>query len=89
MCVQFQNCEQCGKLRFIGQRRGQPHIFFDRPPGQQPRLLEHHADPRAGRTRNAPLIIAVEAGENPQHGALAAAGGTDEDANLSGAERKV
>jgi hypothetical protein len=38
---------------------------------------------------NAALIVVVEAGENPQHGALAAAGWTDEYANLSGIERKV
>ena len=73
---------------FIGLRRGKPYIFFDRPPGQQPRLLEHHADPCAGRTRNASQIVGVKAGENPQHRALAAAGGTDEDADLSGLERK-
>ena len=42
----------------------------------------------AGRD-DAALIIMVEAGENPQHGALAAAGWADEHANLAGAEREV
>ena len=35
------------------------------------------------------LIVVVEACEDLQHGALAAAGWADEHANLSGAERKV
>jgi hypothetical protein len=34
------------------------------------------------------LKVGVEAGENPEHRALAAAGWTDEDANLSGIKDK-
>src|SRR6266403_1841807 len=77
MCVQFQNCEQRGKLCFI------------RPPRQQPRLLKYHADPCACRTRHAALIVMVETGEDLQHGALAAPGRTDEHADLAGSERKA
>src|SRR5258708_36647917 len=70
-------------------RGHQPDILLDRSPGQQPRLLKHHAEPRAGRPRHAAPKIMVEAGENLEHGALAAAGRADEIANLSGAERKA
>ena len=42
----------------------------------------------AGRDTR-PLIFTIEAGENPEHRALAAAGWADEDANLAGAEGKV
>src|ERR1700704_2290219 len=89
MCVQLQNGEQRGKLCFIRLRRSKPHVFFDRPPRQQPRLLKHHGDPCLCRTRNAALIVMVETGEDLQHGALAAAGWADERANLSCTERKV
>jgi len=51
-----------------------PHVCFDRPPRQQPRLLKHHADPCACRTRHAALIVMVETGGGFQHGALAAPG---------------
>ena len=34
------------------------------------------------------MKVGVEAGENPEHRALAAAGRTDQDANLSGIKRK-
>src|SRR5712671_2139727 len=60
MCVQFQNCEQRGKLCFIRLRRSKPHVCLDRPPRQQPRLLKYHADPCTCRTRHAALIVMVE-----------------------------
>src|SRR5260370_1243333 len=47
---QFQNREKCGELCLICLRRGKPHVVFDRPPGQQSRLLKHHADPCVRRT---------------------------------------
>src|ERR1019366_585162 len=87
--AQSQNREQRGKRGLVRLRRGKPHIVLDRPPGQQPWLLKHHADPRVRRTRYPALIVMVEAGHDLQQGALAAAGWSDEHADLASAQRKV
>src|SRR5260221_2035946 len=89
MRLQFQNLEQRGRLCCIRLRRSKPHIFLDRPPWQQPRLLEYHPEPGVCRTLDAALIVMVEAGDDFQHGALAAAGWADECSNLTGAENKI
>src|SRR5258708_3786527 len=86
---QFQNREQRGELLIVGLRRGKPHVVIDRPPRQQPRLLKYHAYPCACRIDDAALIVVVEAGNDLQHGTLAAAGWANEHATLSRAKRKV
>ena len=86
---QFQNREQRGEFLIVDLRRGKPHVVIDRPPRQQPRLLKHHTYPCACRIGGAALIIMVEAGNDLQHGTLAAAGLANEHANLSRAKRKV
>ena len=45
MGAQFQN-GRTGLQAWLHriERRGKPHIVLDRAPGQQPRLLEHHAE---------------------------------------------
>src|ERR1700761_3214997 len=88
MLAQLQCCEQRRKPYLVDIRRGQPDILFDRAPRQQPRLLEHHADPYLLGARHAPSIIMIEAGENPEQGGLAATGGTDDDADLAPLERE-
>src|SRR5258708_26438847 len=86
---QFQNRKKRGELFIASLRRGKPHVVIARPPRQQPRLLKHHAYPCACRTDDTALIVVVEAGDDLQHGSLAAAGWADKYANLSGAKRKV
>jgi hypothetical protein len=75
------------KVSLHGQGRNKPHIF--RPTARAAAaVLEHHADPCADRRETRPKVV-VEAGENPEHRTLAAAGWADEDAYLSGIERKA
>src|SRR4051812_45235453 len=89
MRLQLQDPEQLGELRIsdIGCRK--PHILLDRAPWQQPRLLENHADPGFRWARDASLEIAVEPEDNAQHRALAAARGTDQDADLARPKREA
>ncbi|MGY3365837.1 hypothetical protein ACVWZL_002962 [Bradyrhizobium sp. GM2.4] len=63
----------------------QQHVVQDRPPFQQQRLLEHHANV-AGRIERAfgvadlhrAAVGVVQAGQNLHHGGLAAAGRADQ-----------
>src|SRR5271166_2568167 len=86
---QLQNIEEFCKRRLVGERRGKPHIVVDRSPGQEPRLLKNHAQPRLLRPQDRAPEIMVEAGENAQKGALATAGGTDEDCDFLRLKRKA
>src|SRR5215469_12755698 len=88
MCAQFQDREQCHKLRFIGQRCCKSHIVVDRAPGQEAGLLEHHADASFLRARNGPLEVLVEARENPKQSTLAATGWTNEYGNFTRRKQK-
>ena len=64
--------------------RAEPDILVDGAPGQQPRLLEHHAELAViGQTHHAG-IIAIEAGDDAQQRGLAAARRPDQRADRAG-----
>src|SRR3954451_1918037 len=88
MRVQLQDPKHLGELAVVHIGCRKPYILLDRAPWQQPRLLENHADPRFRRARDVPLEIAVEPEDDAQHRALAAAGGTDQRADLAGLKRE-
>ncbi len=59
-------------------RRGETQIVEDAAPGQKPRLLKHHADPRVLRDIDAAFEILVETDQDTQQRRLAGAGGADQ-----------
>ena len=83
MLTELERVEQRGQRRRIGIRRDQPDVLFDRPPGEQPRLLEHHAQPAVRRTRDGTFEIRIEPGDDPQQRRLAATGRADQSDNLA------
>src|SRR4051794_26069601 len=89
MSVQFECLEQFGKFVVSDLWRRKSHVVFNRPPGQQPRLLKHHSDPCVRLMRDAPLIVVVETGHDLQHGTLSAAGRAYEYANRSSGEQEI
>ena len=70
-------------------RRDQADILFDRAPRQQPRLLEHHAERAVVGEPDGAVVVAVEAGDDPQQRGLAAARRADERADLAVAQREI
>src|SRR5215475_12422052 len=88
MSAQLEHLEQGRKPLRIDIRRGQANVVLDRAPWQQPRLLEYHADALLPGTRDVPLKVAIETSEDAQQRGLAAAGGADDDADLSRFERE-
>ena len=69
-------------------RCGELQIVEHAAPGQQARLLKHHADLRLRRQRHTALEIAVKADDDAQQRRLAIARRTDKRVNLAGIERQ-
>lgn len=89
MLSQLQNGEEGGESCFVDLLHHEPHIVFDRSPWKKPRFLKHHSDPGTERTIDVPAIVAIQAGNDPQHCCLAAARRTYECRDLTSAEREV
>ena len=64
-------------------RRPQPHVLFHGAPRQQPRLLEHHAEPAVVGQMHRARIVGIEARDDAQQRGLAAAGRADQGARPS------
>ena len=69
-------------------RRRQPDIVLDRAPRQQPRLLEHHAEPAVMRQLHRAVVVAIEAGDDAEQCGLAAARRPDQRADFAIAQAK-
>ena len=67
-------------------RRAEPHVLLHGAPGQEARLLEHHAELAVIGQAHHPGIVAVEAGDDAQQRRLAAAGGADQGGHRPGGE---
>ena len=69
-------------------RRDQPHVLLDGVPRQQAWLLKYHPDRAAEPAHDRALVVAVEPGNDPQHGGLAATGRPHEGGNLAARQRE-
>src|SRR6516165_4826324 len=67
-------------------RGGKPHVLLDRPPRQQARLLEDHAERAVRGERDAAVEIAVEPRDDAQQRGLAAARRPNQRGDLPTAE---
>src|SRR5262249_24523047 len=84
--VETQRAEQRVEVRLSRLRRSKPHVLLERAPRQQSRLLEHHAELTVVGERNGAVGVAVEAGDDPQQGGLAASGRANQGADLAACE---
>lgn len=82
MLGQFERGEQLAEFCLAYMRRHEPHVFVDRAPGQQPRLLEDDPQLAVYRQPHAALEIAVQSDDNAQKRCLAASRWTDQRGDL-------
>ena len=64
-------------------RRGEAHVLLDGAPRQQPRFLEHDAEPAVRRQPHGAFEVRIEPGNDAKQRGLAAAGRTDQRRDLS------
>ena len=88
MLGELENVKKRHECRFADAWGNQPNVVFDSPPGKQTRFLEYHGQSASLGRDNFAVIVHIDAGDDPQHRRLAAAGGAYQHAEFPARQRE-